>query len=408
MTDIQRVLFKLLTEVDEICVQNGIRYYLSESTALAAAQKMGFTDKNEIVHAEIAMRAQELIRFINAFNKLKPKDRTLESWLNNPDYTEFGARYVAEDTLFLDLPNSHTYSHYGFGVRITVIRDFPSSRIRSKFATIKETGWELTYKPDPDEISRKASLCKRSVMPQIKRAGGRDKFAVELFKELCRVYTNPHAEKVFIKHFRARRYHFSAECFGEPELASLENYTFPMPKKNEFLRTLYGSWKNKKLPGRRVTGWVVADTAIPYREYLEEIEKAGCSLEEYLAVREKAMKLRNDGDEKFKTIEHYWALLFRTGDRYDLYEKYEPMKEEILRLHDAGLYDELAAKLAPYKKLLDKNFKEGLGLCFDPEIFECMMDVLKKDGKEEYAEQVRALVPPEHFEPIVIKDYRDE
>ena len=409
MTDIQRVLFRLLTEVDRICADNGICYYLAESTALAAAQKKRFINDQEIVHAEIAMRAQDLIKFINAFNKLKPEGRSLESWLNNPDYAEFGARYVDEETLFLDLPYSHTFNHYGFGVRITVIRDFPVSHIKSKLATIKEIGWEMTFEPAPAEVSKKAALAKRSVLPRIKKAGGRDKFARELFKELCRVYTNPKAEKVFTKHFRSARFHFDAEVFGEPDTVSLENHSFPMPKKSDYFKKLYGGgWKKKKLPGRRVTGWVITDTEIPYKEYLAEAAKSGCSLEEFLKVREKANKLRADGDDKFKTIEHYWDLLFRTGDRFDLYEKLEPLKPEILRLHREGLYDELSAVLAPYRKLIDKNFKVGLGLCFDPDILECMLDVFMNEGREDYAEQVRALIPPEHLEPIVIKDYRDE
>lgn len=410
MTEIQKLLLDLLVEVDRICVQNNIQYFLCGSTAFAAAFNGGFSEEEEILHADVLMRAPELLKFIEAVENNGPEHRAIESWLDNPDYPEFGARYVAEDTLFLDLPYSHTYSHYGFGVRITVLRDFPSGKMTSKLATMRETGWEQTFEPAPEELPSKTDqMYRKAVEFEIKKAGGREFYSRKLFRELCKAYTNPGCSKVFIKHFRDERKHFDTAVFREPELCRLGDYSFPMPKADRFLTKMYGvTWRSRKrVPGRRMTEWIITDTAIPYKDYLEEIEKAGCSLEEYVRVRDRALYYPEEAQGSLRAVDHYWELMVRTGDRFDLYDLYEPQKERIMKLYREGLYDELAALLEPYARRIEQNRKAGLGLCFDKDILDCMLEVFRQEGRNAYADEVRALVPPEHLQPMVIRKYNE-
>jgi hypothetical protein len=171
---------------------------------------------------------------------------------------------------------------------------------------------------------------------------------------------------------------------------------------------MYGAnWKTRKLSGRRVTQWVITDTEIPYKDYLKETAEYGCSLDEYRQHRDKFNEEKKAGQPKVDIIHHYWDLLFRTGDRYDLWEIYEPIKDKVMKLHREQRFDELSNVLKPYRKLINKNYKLGLGLCFDPDILECMLDVFRYEGQEEYAQKLLNLVPPEHMKPIVIKGYDD-
>lgn len=406
LTDIQMTLFEMLIEIDGICKRNNIEYYLHGNTAFSAVKDKCFTE--EICHAEVAMNVKNLLKFMEAFKTEAPKGRSLESWLTNSSYGEFGARYVNENTLFLDLPNSHSYKFYGFGVRINVLRDTPASRITSKAATVKEIGWEMNFKDGNPSAERKALFCKSVVESQLKKTDA-ETFAKKMFWEFCRIYDNPSAKICFTKQFRTRRYHFNKSIFENASLKRLENYEFPVPVSDGYFKTLYGSdWKSGKPSGRKVTGWVVADTKIPYKEYLETAEESGCSLEQYLEQRRKYNNMQKSGQSKIDTIHHYWDLLFRTGDRYDLWEMYYPIKDELIALRKDGRYDELQEALKDYISLTYKNYKLGLGLCFDPEILECMLDVFKYEDNEEYAQKVRALIPEEHMKPIVIKGYEDE
>ena len=83
MTEIQKLLLNLLVEVDRICVQNNIQYFLCGSTAFAAAFNGGFSEEEEILHADVLMRAPELLKFIEA----------VEFWLKTDDFKLLQSKY---------------------------------------------------------------------------------------------------------------------------------------------------------------------------------------------------------------------------------------------------------------------------------------------------------------------------
>ena len=406
MTEIQKTLFTLLTEVDDICRKYGITYFLHENSALEAVQKGHMGEERMI--AEVIMRVPELLKFMDAFEQEKPAHRSLESWLSEARYGDFGCRYVNDDTLFLDLPNYHHYRKYGFAVRINVLRDFPASRIRSKLATAKEIGFEMTFAEGNRAEAKKYELCEKLVRPKLKTPESSLEFTRKMFGEFCGIYDNPNAERCFFKYFRTQRHHCERRWFAEPTVTTLEGRSFPVPAKEYFV-SLYGQgYMSRRLPGRKMTEYIVADTEIPWRDYLKEIADAGLPLKKYISERERYIRKQKAGQPKVDTIKHYWDLLFRTGDRFELYEQYAPMKKELLAMRREGRYDELSAALAPYREKLMKNYKLGLGLCFDPEIFDCMLDVLRREGNAPLAAELREMIPQEHLQPIVIKGYDDD
>ena len=406
MTEIQKTLFRLLTEVDALCRKYGIAYFLHENTALAAVQHNTMGEERMI--AEVLMRVPDLLRFMDAFEKEKPARRSLESWLSEPGYGGFGCRYVDEDTLFLDLPNYYHYRKYGFAVRISALRDFPASRIRSKLATAKEIGFEMTFAEGSRAEGRKYELCERMVRPKLRTRESSLAFTRDMFREFCKVYDNPGAEMCFSKSFRSKRCHYRRSWFAEPVMTVLEGHSFPVPAKEYFV-SLYGKgYMSHRLPGRKLTEYIVADTEIPYKDYLREIKNAGLPMKQYIADREIYIRKLAEGQPKVDTIKHYWDLLFRTGDRFELYEQYAPIKKQLLELRRQRRYDELSAALAPYREKLMKNYRLGLGLCFDPDILQCMLDVLRREGNDALADEIRGMIPQEHLRPIVIKGYDDD
>ena len=406
MTEIQKTLFTLLTEVDAICKKYGITYFLHENTALEAVQHNHMGEERMI--AEVLMNVPDMLKFMSCFKKEKPPHRSLESWRNEAGYGDFGCRYVNEDTLFLDLPNYHHYRKYGFAVRINVLRDFPASRVRSKLVTAKEIGFEMTFAEGARAESKKYELCERLVRPKLKTPESSLEFTRKMFEEFCTVYNNPGAERCFSKCFRTARHHFQKSWFESPVMTTLEGHSFPVPAKEYFV-SLYGKgYMNHRLPGRKMTEYIIADTEIPYKDYLKEIAEAGLPLKRYIADRERYIRKQREGQPKVDIIKHYWDLLFRTGDRFELYEQYAPIKKELLAMQREGRYDELSAALAPYREKLMKNYRLGLGLCFDPDILGCMLDVIRREGNAALADEIREMIPQEHLEPIVIKGYDDD
>ena len=52
--------------------------------------------------------------------------------------------------------------------------------------------------------------------------------------------------------------------------------------------------------------------------------------------------------------------------------------------------------------MLQQNYKRKLGLCFDKDIFDITMELLRYEGEEEYAQKLISLVPPSDYEEIHI------
>lgn len=101
-------------------------------------------------------------------------------------------------------------------------------------------------------------------------------------------------------------------------------------------------------------------------------------------------------------------LLRRTHLRFVFWQKYTPIKGELIALYEKGDYDSLSEKLQPYLDEL-KNFHTfDMTIYFDREIFNIAKDILAKSGKTDIAEDIEELIPKEHLAPIRIKDYKGE
>lgn len=76
MTELQKELLKLLTEIDGICRKNGIEYYLAAGTALGAVRHHGFLPWDD--DADIYMTKENWEKFYRLKDTL-PDDRALVS-----------------------------------------------------------------------------------------------------------------------------------------------------------------------------------------------------------------------------------------------------------------------------------------------------------------------------------------
>lgn len=96
MTDIQKYLLDLLLEIDEICKENGIEYYLDGGTALGAVRHRGFLPWDD--DGDIMFTRDNWLKFLKAVRENPRPNRVIEGLDNCPDYTMVYARYCATDT----------------------------------------------------------------------------------------------------------------------------------------------------------------------------------------------------------------------------------------------------------------------------------------------------------------------
>ena len=77
-----------------------------------------------------------------------------------------------------------------------------------------------------------------------------------------------------------------------------------------------------------------------------------------------------------------------------------PKKQEIISLYNDNNFEELSILLEDYLKCLELYASKGLGIVFDPVIFEITMELLIKKGKKKSAQTYIKYVPKEYLLPL--------
>lgn len=96
MTGVQQQLLNLLQEIDDICKEHGIEYYIDGGTALGAVRHRGFLPWDD--DADIMLTRENWLKFEKAVRENPRPNRVIQGMSNCPDYTMVYARYCATDS----------------------------------------------------------------------------------------------------------------------------------------------------------------------------------------------------------------------------------------------------------------------------------------------------------------------
>lgn len=403
MTDIQNKLLELLVDLDTICQNQGIAYFLSFETAHAAfVNKEFYPDCSE---ASVAMTPDNALKFIAAVKKENRPDRVTDSMCTNKNYPDFSVRYGDPNTLMMQLP-CNTPSPLPFiGVTIHMIRRKPKGA--GRFYRYSSLYWKVCNKPTVF-FDRPAVRAAATVCHAMKHILGGKLFSRWLFKRWCSVTTaNRKAKKLAIG---KGKYSYTAELLHAREPLELEGKQLQsFAYIDSHLKTAYGSSFRTKTPSYlKLYDNVMASVHIPYRKYLEQAKAHNVDFAAIRLNKAKYDSLQRRVSAYNKKITKYYNIVDRTDKRFAMYELYMPMKEQLFKMYEDEQYDELNELLHPYRSALWSCYKKGLGLCFDKEIFELTMQLLLREDSYTYVHKLRALVPKQHWEPMVITDYKGE
>lgn len=402
MTDVQLVLLKLLREIDQICEKEQIGYFLADHTAFYAYMKNGFTGK--VYEANVLMTQEDALRFSKAVQKERRKDRALESLQTNKKMPGCYFRYTDENTLLMDLDTTYGYyQSYGIGVNIRILQPMPKSILRKKWQAALSVGWRTMHGGRKTRLMHKALGMGVGLMMGIfgeKRVAG----------WLWNLAMKP-AKKIDPRRYRicdaiqGLGKWVPVEIFQEAAHEQLEgNYFRICSDPQEYLQRIYGkSWKTPRMGIPKESYKVYADSQLPYAYFLQAAKERHMLTKEFIRERKKFFLLDSrKGAPRKRDVVWTWNVLFRTADRFEMWCEYMPQKQELLELYEEGQYAQLHVKLMPYLNMLKQNYKRKLGLCFDKDIFDITMELLRYEGEEEYAQKLISLVPPSDYEEIHI------
>lgn len=401
MTDIQQKLLTLLTDLDAVCQREGIRYYLCKETALGAYRDEAFLPS--CCEANVAMTTEDALRFIKAVRKENRTDRVVDSMFSNKNYPDFTVRYGDAHTLMMTLPYSEASMVPTIAVTIHMIRYKP--RHLSKLYRYTRTLWKACVKP----TVAVAGFTRRAAV--VACHGAKNVLGGRLFsRNLFKLWVNLHRRKAPGKiSVCAGTYKFPGELVDGVTTVKLEGVSFPtFANVEEYFEKAFGAnWQTCKPAYLAPSSSLLASANVSYQEYIRRSKKHV----DFKEIQKKKLKL-DLIQAKVSLYNHkingYYAIVDRTQRRFAMYEKYMPMKSQLVELHKAEQWEELNELLKPYRSALWACYKKKLGLCFDKDIFEMTMDILLREGSKTYVRKLRAMVPEEHWEPMVITDYKGE
>lgn len=405
MTDIQKKLLELLTDIDEICKSEHIDYFLCDETAHGAVLHHGF-HKN-CVSASIAMTTDHAFKFAEAVKKQNREDRIMDSMFSNKDYPDFSLRYGDPNTTMMELPYTEEDKTPCIAVTIHMIRFKPDSM--KKYYKYSKAFWDVS-RMKADEYSKFYKKAAITGCTTAKKIFGEKNTGRFLFKSWCSLFKpNKKAKKMAIG---MGKYSYDVSLVKEGKAAVvLEGKEFPVfGQYEDYLNKRYSCENFREMTPKYQTPSVslMVSSHIPYLKYMEKAKSKGVDFDAISRNKKICAKLQKSVGEYNKKITKYYAIVDRTEKRFAMYETYMPMKKLLVKLYDEKRYEELNELLKPYRSALWACYKKGLGLCFDREIFEMTMHILSMEGSEEYVKKLRAMVPESHWEPMTVTDYKGE
>ncbi len=403
MTDVQKKLFELLTDLDDICKRRHIDYYLCAETAHGAFVKKAFHE--DCCEASVAMTPENARKFIAAVKAEKRADRIVDSMYSNKNYPDFTLRFGDPNTLMMRLPYKAVGPIPCIGVTVHMIRCKP--RRLGKLYTLTKYFWKACLTP-VSVHSRAIVRVAAAVCHGIKTVLGGTNVSRLLFKLWCSLFSaNRKAKKISVGD---GKFSFSADLLAEKEDLELEGGTFTtFGYIDEYFKAAYGSsFKDKTPKYTKASSSLLASVCVPYGKYLAYAQAQGLDFEKIARNKRKFDAQQKKVSAYNKVIDKYYAIVDRTDKRFAMYEMYMPIKDQLLQLYREERFEELNELLHPYRSALWSCYKKGLGLCFDKEIFELTMDLLRREGSYTYARKLRAKVPEQHWAPMVITDYKGE
>ncbi len=197
---LQLVELEILEQIDKICTDNGIPYFLDSGTALGAVRHGGFIPWDDDV--DIGMMREDYERFLSVAEKELDSQYCIQTRENEPNYGKYNAKIRKRNTFF---PETRSENMKERGIFIDVYPfDFTDSDIkkanrhinkaRKMFLLLRFIQSDSKKQPTVKKILRKAA---RLIYPE--------KQLERRYLSLCRKYANKNTSNITCFSYRMAR-----------------------------------------------------------------------------------------------------------------------------------------------------------------------------------------------------------
>ena len=398
----QEKILTLLGELDEICKRNGIPYFLGGYLAAEAVELGTFAP--ECCSAYIVLNPNYRKQFIDAVKQGLKDNRFLESFESNKNYPDFSMRYGDTETVVFDLREEGFYQYNGLNITILFVKPKKKNNLMQKFnaglyAAIEAAAFSSVFNNTSNKKIIAGILAKMMFLILGK------KLSKNIVWNL--IYTKKKKSNILtgsIKTYWYKEINLPELDFSKKQVCSLNDFKFYVPVNYiQYIR------------GQVISNW---DIGTPIGKVLKAdiIAAMDVSAEAYLKVLIN-LRLKNKFFKNWSRLvrcnkccskytwygtRYAWKMANRSFERLSLWQKYAPLKYNIMNLYKKDQFDTLEIILSDYIDCLVKNAKNAVAIIFDEEIFWVTWEMFRREGRLGIIKNIIPKIPAMHLNQILL------
>lgn len=372
MDKVQSILLDLLIDIDRICAEHNLTYFLGKDTALHAVRWGGFPDNCHT--ASVFMPRDDYDRFEHIVGDSPLPNRAVESLLTNPSFPYICMRYVDTQSTYLSLCSALREEKPGIGVFISKLQPY-NNRSKRKLSLIRAFGSLRYSHAFGEEPKRNVRRLNKKRVELLEKRGAH---AIERIYKAKLIRTNGNYDKVYVqRHFSSNLY-FDKHIFDSSKRVSFEGALLSVPTMHhEYLSIMHGRrWGSREfsygLPNTNL--FIDADT--PFDVYLPLVKENTEIINKVVEARYTRSRSLRQRREARKPLDMQQRYYTRAVDRVRMEDQYLSQKERILDLYRAGDFESVAILLLDYQTICEKYARWSMGFAFDKDLHDVMCNIL--------------------------------
>ncbi len=265
MTELQKTEFLLLQELDRVCRELDIKWFLVCGSALGAVKYGGFIPWDDDI--DVAMYRDDYERFCREAPALLPEDLFLQNFCSEPRFPQIFSKLRHSGTTYIERTAAKLPIHHGVFLDIFPLDGYPKGRLGQEILELRKRIYAsmlLSAFDVPGGTARK--LWMKLGIPR-----RTDRVAAS-FDRMIRRYSAGNS-RILCNHgnWQGTLDYAPAEYFGDGIWARFEGLKVRVPEQYDtYLRRKYGDYTQDPPEAEQVGHHyhTVCDCARPYTDYM--------------------------------------------------------------------------------------------------------------------------------------------
>lgn len=127
LKEVQHAVLGIMKDIDKVCTENHIKYWLYAGTLIGAVRHNGFIPWDDDL--DVAMLREDYERFLKVAPKCLGNRYFIQTWESDPGFALPLAKVRKNDTIYLESGSQYSNCHHGLFVDIFVYDNLPDGSL---------------------------------------------------------------------------------------------------------------------------------------------------------------------------------------------------------------------------------------------------------------------------------------